>query len=314
MGRMTLQVWRPLGQIIDPASAANGSWWASHASYPTAMANPDGSITVLFSVRDTANRSALAAIDLHIDRKRIELLGSVRGPLLGPGPRGAFDADGVTVSSVLRVDDRLFAYYLGWTVGGSVPFTNFIGLAIADAETMRFERASPAPIVGRSVENPFTVGYPWVLRRTDGFEMWFGSHLAWGTSGLDMVHVIKRAQSLDGISWVADPAVRVPLAGAIDPAEFAVSRPVVICESVGNLSMWYARRRPGYELGYASSVDGGASWQRDDRAVVFLGGRALWESHERTYPCIFEHGGGRYMLYNGNGYGRTGFGMALLEA
>jgi hypothetical protein len=31
------------------------------------------------------------------------------------------------------------------------------------------------------------------------------------------------------------------------------------------------------------------------------------------YPCVFEHRGSKYMLYNGNGYGRTGFGIAVLE-
>jgi len=31
------------------------------------------------------------------------------------------------------------------------------------------------------------------------------------------------------------------------------------------------------------------------------------------YPFVFDHKGGRYMLYNGNGYGRTGFGIAVLD-
>ena len=31
------------------------------------------------------------------------------------------------------------------------------------------------------------------------------------------------------------------------------------------------------------------------------------------YPFIFDHGGERYMLYNGNDYGKTGFGIAQLE-
>jgi hypothetical protein len=32
------------------------------------------------------------------------------------------------------------------------------------------------------------------------------------------------------------------------------------------------------------------------------------------YPFVFDHGGARYMLYNGNGYGRSGVGLAVLEA
>jgi len=31
------------------------------------------------------------------------------------------------------------------------------------------------------------------------------------------------------------------------------------------------------------------------------------------YPFVFEHNGLRYMLYNGNSYGKTGFGIAVLD-
>jgi hypothetical protein len=37
-----------------------------------------------------------------------------------------------------------------------------------------------------------------------------------------------------------------------------------------------------------------------------------WDSDMLCYPCIFDHKGESYMLYNGNGYGRTGFGIAKL--
>ncbi len=31
------------------------------------------------------------------------------------------------------------------------------------------------------------------------------------------------------------------------------------------------------------------------------------------YPFVFAHGNDVYMLYNGNGFGRTSFGLAVLE-
>ena len=306
----TPQVWRPLGRIIAPEP--KGDWWASHASYPTALSLSDETVRVFFSIRAGDNRSALAVVDLALEGERWTTLGPVRGPLLTPGPRGAFDADGVTVSSVVEHEGRLLAYYLGWTVGRGVPFTNFIGLAVADPVDLRFERWSPAPVVGRSRENPFTVGYPWVLREGNGFRMWFGTHLQWGATGLDMVHVLKQARSGDGLTWGSDDRVVLPLAGHADAPEFALSRPAVIGEPGGGYSMWYARRRPNYELGYARSSDG-ETWSRADGAISFAGRPQAWEDAERTYPCVFDHGGRRYMLYNGNGYGRTGFGLALLE-
>ena len=38
-----------------------------------------------------------------------------------------------------------------------------------------------------------------------------------------------------------------------------------------------------------------------------------WDSEMICYPYVFDRKGERYMLYNGNGYGKTGFGLAVLE-
>ena len=304
------QVWRRLGRVIEPKPV--GGWWASHASYPTALVREGVLLNIFFSVRDSDNKSSLASVEIAIDGDRFDV-GPVRGPLFGPGPRGAFDADGVTVTSLVQHDDRLLAFYLGWTIGVSVPFTNFIGVAEARPDGS-FQRLSPAPIVGRSNENPFTLGYPWVMETAGGLGMWFGSHLFWGDSGLEMSHVIKRARSTDGIAWEQLPGVAVPLAGASDPVEFAVSRPVVLREADASLSMWYARRNPQYCIGYAVSPDQGSTWERRDELFTMSGAAEAWEAQEVTYPCVFDFNENRYMLYNGNGYGRTGFGLARLDS
>jgi len=127
-----------------------------------------------------------------------------------------------------------------------------------------------------------------------------------------MLHVIKEARSSDLVSWTPSGAVTVDVAGPTDPSEFATSRPVVLREADNSLSMWYARRRPDYELGFARSIDG-VKWERRDQDLRFTGQPEAWEDKERTYPFVFDHGGRRYMLYNGNGYGREGFGIAILE-
>ena len=127
-----------------------------------------------------------------------------------------------------------------------------------------------------------------------------------------MLHVVKQARSADLLQWTPSDAAVVDCAGPPDPAEFAISRPVVLREPDSSLSMWYARRRPHYELGFARSPTANA-WERCDQDIRFVGTPEAWEDKERTYPFVFDHGGRRYMLYNGNGYGREGFGLAVLE-
>lgn len=305
-----VQRWRPLGRVLHQPPTAE--WSASHAAYPTPLVLADGRVRVFFATRDPANRSNVASVDLSLDGDQWEQVSGVHGPALRPGPRGAFDADGVTLGSMVRHEGRLYGFYLGWTLPKNVPFTNTVGLAMSDDDGLSFERFSPAPILGLTRHNPFVLGYPFVHRLGDRWHMLFGTHAHWGPEGLDMLHIVKEAFSDDLIHWQDEERVVVDVLGDRDPLEWAVSRPGVIQEADGSFSMWFARRYSDYRLGFATSQDG-VTWQRADEQLTFLGEPAAWEDRERTYPWVFDHGGERYMLYNGNGYGREGFGLAILE-
>ena len=63
-----------------------------------------------------------------------------------------------------------------------------------------------------------------------------------------------------------------------------------------------------YRIGWAFSADG-LQWQRDD-GIGIEPTPGEWDGEMTCYPCVFEWDGEIWMLYNGNGYGRTGFGLA----
>ncbi len=246
---------------------------------------------------------------MHISGDAWKIVRRPSEQLLGPGTRGAFDDSGVTVGSVVTDGDRLLIYYLGWTLSVTVPFRNFIGLAEGRRDSNRFTRVSIAPVLDRSNEDPFTLGYPWVLSEETQWRMWYGSHLEWGVEGSDMRHIIKYASSKDGVNWTRNQQVAVGLSAA---PEYALSRPCVV-RSGTKYQMWYSRKAPNYSLGYAESDDG-VTWTRADDVVTFAGPPGEWESDTVEYATVFNHAGERYMLYNGHGYGCTGFGLARLEA
>ena len=54
-------------------------------------------------------------------------------------------------------------------------------------------------------------------------------------------------------------------------------------------------------------------FKRRDEEVGIDVSPAGWDSAMIEYPYVFDHGGARYLLYNGNDYGREGFGLAVLE-
>jgi len=94
--------------------------------------------------------------------------------------------------------------------------------------------------------------------------------------------------------------------------EHAISRPCVLFEDK-IYKMWYSYRGPKtYRIGYAESPDG-ISWNRKDEEVGLDVSDSGWDSEMIEYPFIFTHKGTKHMLYNGNNYGESGFGIAILE-
>jgi hypothetical protein len=75
--------------------------------------------------------------------------------------------------------------------------------------------------------------------------------------------------------------------------------------------MWFASRGDRYAIGYAESRDG-ITWTRRDRERGLMPS-GDWESEMVEYPWIVDDELRRFMLYNGNDYGRTGVGAAVWE-
>jgi hypothetical protein len=140
--------------------------------------------------------------------------------------------------------------------------------------------------------------------------MWYLSCVRWDQhQGKPRHHYhIKYAESQDGIDWVRNG---IPCIDFDSPGEYAISRPSVIKDG-DRYRMWYSYRGERYRIGYAESVDG-IRWERMDSEVGIDVSSAGWDSEMVEYPHVFDHQGTRYMLYNGNHYGETGFGYAILE-
>ncbi len=297
--------WIKQGLIFCPED--NYEWMVSHAAIPVAEPTGGGVFRVYFSCRDRDNRSSIGFLEFDIRNPNV-VLGLGRQPLIQPGEPGLFDDSGTSMGCLVSINGKKYLYYVGWNLGVTVPWRNSIGLAIGDVAGVQFAKYARAPIIDRNHVDPFSVSYPWVMKDGPLWKMWYGSNLSWGANQTDMSHVVKYAESFDGIHWERKGHVAIPLQYR---DECAICRPCLIKED-GIYKMWYSYRGQTYRIGYAESADG-IWWERKDGEVGIDVSREGWDSEMIEYPFVFDHDTNRYMLYNGNGYGRTGIGLAMLE-
>lgn len=293
--------WTRLGRLF--CAENQFPWLVSHAANPFPLPWQDGRLLVLFNSRDAEGRSHVAGLflDPQLPAEAIELIDR---PLLSPGVLGAFDESGVSIGNCLEDEQGQWRlYYLGWTLGRRTAFYNSIGLAYSRDITQGFERANLAPVLSRCPQEPFSLSYPWVVRQGQRWSMVYGATIRW-LDGQRMVHELHCADAEDGIAWQPSGRPLLPLLAG----EIAHSRP---CLLVGTRQeLWFSvKTARGYHIGYAYSEDG-IHWQRADGYAGLFPGQADWENAEVCYPCVIDFRGERYLFYCGNGYGRTGFGLA----
>ena len=147
--------------------------------------------------------------------------------------------------------------------------------------------------------------------------MWYSSATGWLRVGgrLEPQYEVRYAESQDGVAWRRFETTAV----AARPGE-AIARPFVVQDG-DSFRMWYSYRgsdgyrtdpSQAYRIGYAVSDDG-LAWRRRDDEAGLLHSESGWDSVMTAYPSVYDHDGTRFLLYNGDGFGRSGIGHAVLR-
>lgn len=279
----------------------------SHAAVPIAAHIADDYFRIYFSSRDSLSRAHTGYIVIDLARPE-HILELSQKPVLSPANL-EFDDSGAMATWLTNFGEKRMLYYQGWNLGVTVPFRNSIGLAIADRHGP-FERFAKGLIMDRTPWEPHFCASSCVLQEGNLWRMWYLSCVEWLKTQNTPRHRyhIKYAESSNGSEWKRHGLVAVDFSG---DDEYAISRPSVIRDAE-LWRMWFSHRGRAYQIGYAESGDGFNWIRRDDDVGIGLS-ETGWDSEMIEYPFVFDHRGRRYMLYNGNGYGKTGFGLAVGE-
>lgn len=297
--------WIKKGLIIRPSG--NLDWMVTHAMLPLAERIGEDLYRIYFSGRDRLNRSLIGYVEVNINEPE-KILYITEKPVLGLGALGCFDDNGVTPSWVVNYDSKKYLYYIGWNKGSTVRMAIIAGLAVSHDGGRTFVRVSRAPLFERTDAEPYSIlTAPCVLIENGLWRMWYVSGVEWVHSDLPRYN-IKYAESRDGIKWDRHGLVCIDFKS---PDENALGRPCVLKED-SIYKMWYSYKGDSYRIGYAESKDGIVWKRKDDEAGIDVSDSG-WDSEMIEYAFVFNHKGRKYMLYNGNNYGKGGIGYAIME-
>lgn len=308
----------------NPIFPPNGGWFDQNRTMNPFVLTHEGKYLLFYSGADEKVNQriclATASIDNIYEWNRL-------GPIIDIGKDGFFDDDWCVLPCVHKINGKWHLYYTGKAKkGDGLQAFGGIGLATSD-DLFNWKKYSSHPVL-----------------RGDGFQQWpnnkgiagggsiisipqndgrvlYRMHftLTTGSPSKDLlVDQAKQsvvAHSYDGIHWVDKRVVLQPRleadyenAGvtgfkvwktkkqwrAIYPAIGTKFGAYAICEAVSKDGLNWERGMPGDNLSMAP-------------------GSASWENEMVEYPHIVRQGNKLRMFYCGNGYGKTGIGMATAK-
>jgi len=316
--------WLKIGKIFDPTHHLLSNNCKEFAQSPQVLLFNDF-VRVYFSTRE---RDSMGKYLSHIayadfDKQFSKVIDIANKPIMKLGNLGCYDEHGIFPLNVLRAKGKLFGYIGGWNRRISVSVDGSIGVALSEDNGLTYRRLGDGPVITSSLNEPFLVGDPFVQCYENIFHMWYIFGTTWkrfsAEAPPDRVYKIGHAISRDGIVWEKNKDGRQIVSNSLGEDE-SQALPTVI--KIGNrYHMFFCYRQSfdfrknknrGYRIGYVFSDDL-QNWIRDDANVGIDVSQGEWDSDMLCYPHVFEMDGEVCLMYNGNEFGRFGFGLAKLE-
>ena len=311
-----------IGVLYSPEKfTERPSWMYSFSQAPNVLLLKDR-IRLFICCRPAPDREGLYVsrvgyIDLDLTNP-MKILAFSPKPVIELGQRGMFDEFGTYPVSVEKLEDgRLIAASGGWTRCVSVPFDVSIGIAVSENEGRDFKKIGIGPALTKNLTDPFVVTSPKLRFFIDQWYLFYTSGTRWIVDEKgkpEIIYTLKVATSYDLENWHrhGNEIIRKRLG-----EDEAQACPDVI--KLGDqFHMFYCYRKAldfrnnpegSYRIGHAISEDL-KNWENTPSLDHFMPSKEGFDSEMVAYPTVFKSQGKTYMIYAGNGNGKSGLGLA----
>ncbi len=314
--------WKKLGKIFDPTQHKLANDCTDFAQSPQVL-EFDDFVRIYFSTRQREASgkflSYISFVEMDKEFKSIKKISD--HTIIAMGGLGCYDEHGIFPFNVLKDGNRILGFIGGWSRRVSVDIETSIGLSISNDDGFTFTRIGDGPILSATLDEPFLVGDPFVLKLKEAYHMWYIYGIRWIQNPTkdvkERVYKIGHATSIDAVNWIktnrqiVDDKLNADECQALPSVIFHNGKyHMVFCyrQAIG----FRENSKDAYRIGYAYSTDG-LNWTRDDKNVGIDTTSGDWDSEMMCYPHLCSVNDNIYLLYNGNNFGKFGFGLAVLE-
>jgi hypothetical protein len=312
-------IWENFGVICTPGDLPFGEGLYTQAPHAIQF---EGFVRTYFTTRLRDGKESYKSFPAYIDFKddfSCQLETSIF-PILPLGPIGNFDEHGIfPFQPFMSAEGQLMATTTGWSRREAVPAESSIGLAMSRNQGKTFERVGNGPILAPLHEEPFLIADGYILEHNGIYHMYYIAGRKWleRQGVIERLYKIRHACSNNLVDWIRS---NEDIVGNLIGEDECQALPSVLKTPEGWLMAFCYRNAfdfrkdssKSYKIGWAQSTDL-INWERTDSEHQVLTHNSGWDAEMQAYPNLFRNNSGTYLLYNGNNFGESGFGIAKLK-
>ncbi|MDR3501944.1 MAG: hypothetical protein P4L79_05110 [Legionella sp.] len=302
--------WNKLGLVFRQQGEC--SWRENSALTPTPILLDDETIRVYAGFRDNQGVSRIGYVDVDA-HEPTQVKAISKQPVLDVGRAGCFDDNGIILGDIIRHNNTLRMYYVGFQLVKQVKFLAFTGIAESEDNGETFVRLMETPVLDRTHGATTIRAIHSAIYEDGQWKIWYAAGDDWQLIDNKPYpkYNIWYTESEDGIS-ISKPGV---LCVDVQGEEYRIGRPSVYKKN-DQYYMFYTKGSisgKDYFPGLALSHDG-INWSRKDHDFGMTLSADDFDSIHLCYPRLVQTRDKTYCFYNGNNMGVEGFGVAeLLE-
>ena len=292
-----------LGRIFDPQQFEVNGEILSHAANPVVIKIDRNLVRIFFNSRDKNERSSVYSIDFDLDRLR-PIPDTLKVQFL-LDPSDSYFKDGVSLGSHFQLDGLSWIGFMGWINPTFKHWYGTIGKFQLNAN-LDFESIDEKPWFDLDNQDQTSLSYPAVYTSKNTMHVWYGTTLTWDGGNGEMIHILKEKVSKDYVRFESTNRMVEWEMGESQ----AFSRPSILKIHDHFLMAFSVRgNATKYRIGFGLIEDSSSVVKQ---ICTFSTSSSKWESEMVEYPYLVAHGDSVFMFYNGNGYGKSGIGLAQL--